>query len=258
MGVAGAQFLALVRREIDDQQPAARGEQPRRLGHRGRGLLRIMQHLVEDHRVGEPAASGSAYMSPWRSSAAARPASASLTRARRSISGERSTPRACSARGRTIRSSGRCRCRYRPAGRPAALPPGRRAPGRSRPRPRSRRCGASEARPNPWHARRNSARRRRRGRRGPRRAGRRRRSPRVLAVKLGPAVEQAKSGSTRAGSARLRNTQLPSLRRSARPASIRILTWRPRPWAAGSIARSRAPGRELSRPKAPSPPQQAE
>ena len=51
MGVAAAQFLALVRREIDDQQPAAGTEQPRRLGHRGGRILRVMEHLVEDHRV---------------------------------------------------------------------------------------------------------------------------------------------------------------------------------------------------------------
>ena len=46
-----------------------------------------------------PEASGSAYMSPWRSSAASSPASASLARARRSISGLRSMPSACSAAG---------------------------------------------------------------------------------------------------------------------------------------------------------------
>jgi hypothetical protein len=47
----------------------------------------------------DPDASGSEYMSPWRSSARARPASASLTRASRSISGERSMPSAWVAAG---------------------------------------------------------------------------------------------------------------------------------------------------------------
>ena len=51
--------------------------------------------------------------------------------------------------------------------------------------------------------------------------------PGIVAVELGPAVEQLEQAARSAARApRLRNTQLPSLRRSARPASIRILTWR--------------------------------
>ena len=54
MGVAGMRdFLALVRGEIDDQQPPARR---RAIGQLRRppppAILRIMEHLVEDHRLG--------------------------------------------------------------------------------------------------------------------------------------------------------------------------------------------------------------
>ncbi len=51
--------------------------------------------------------------------------------------------------------------------------------------------------------------------------------PGIGAVQLAPAVDQLEERLDPRGAApRLRNTQLPSLRRSARPASIRIFTWR--------------------------------
>ena len=49
--MAGAQLLAVVRGEIDHRDPAPGARHPRRLGQRGLGLLRIMQHLMEQHRV---------------------------------------------------------------------------------------------------------------------------------------------------------------------------------------------------------------
>ena len=50
--VALAQLLALVRREIDDQQGPAGRQHPRRLGDRRCGRMGIMQHLVDDDAVG--------------------------------------------------------------------------------------------------------------------------------------------------------------------------------------------------------------
>ena len=52
VGVALAQLLALVRREIDDQQGAAGREHPRRLGDRRGRRVGIMKHLVDDDAVG--------------------------------------------------------------------------------------------------------------------------------------------------------------------------------------------------------------
>ncbi len=52
MGVAGPQFLALMRGEIDDQKRAAGRKDPSRLGNRRAGLLGIMKHLVKDDAVG--------------------------------------------------------------------------------------------------------------------------------------------------------------------------------------------------------------
>ncbi len=61
MRVARAQFLALVRREVGDQQPPAGAQHPRRLGDRRTGLLREMEDVVEDReRRRAPSASGSA------------------------------------------------------------------------------------------------------------------------------------------------------------------------------------------------------
>jgi hypothetical protein len=51
--------------------------------------------------------------------------------------------------------------------------------------------------------------------------------PGILAVLLGPASEQLEQGSTRGRSTEAdEHPAAPPLRRSARPASIRILTWR--------------------------------
>ena len=53
MGMALAQELEIVRREIDDQQAAAGPEHPRRLGDRPLGIVEIVQHLVDrDHVEG--------------------------------------------------------------------------------------------------------------------------------------------------------------------------------------------------------------
>ena len=52
MGITGAQLLKFVAGEIDDQQPAARREQPRAFLDRRRRLLCEMQHLMQDDQVG--------------------------------------------------------------------------------------------------------------------------------------------------------------------------------------------------------------
>ena len=151
-----------------------------------------MEHLVEDHGVGRARRRAAAHTCrPGAARPRRDPAWASLTRASRSISGERSTP--------SDRLARRAEQLDHPSGAGADVDQpaerrGRRAPGRSPPRPRSRRRAASAARPIPRHGRRNSARRRRRGRRAPRRAGRRRRPCRRLAVELAPAVEQLEQG----------------------------------------------------------------
>ena len=46
-----AQFLAVMRREIDDRNSPAGARHPRRFGQHSRRVLREMQHLVEQHRV---------------------------------------------------------------------------------------------------------------------------------------------------------------------------------------------------------------
>ena len=51
MRVAGAQLLAVVRREIDDQQPPARPQHARRLGDRRARLLREVEHVVQDRDI---------------------------------------------------------------------------------------------------------------------------------------------------------------------------------------------------------------
>ena len=123
MGVADAQILALVRREIDDQQPPARHQQPRRLGDRRR---RLSAHngapgggsTVSAAPDGRAAAQ---YMSPWRSSAEVEPGLGELDPGEPEHFGAAvDAERMRGARRRTIRSCGRCRCRYRPAARPGA------------------------------------------------------------------------------------------------------------------------------------------
>ncbi len=52
MGVAGAQLLALMRAEIDDEQAPARGQQAGGLGDGGGGLQGVMQDLVDDDEIG--------------------------------------------------------------------------------------------------------------------------------------------------------------------------------------------------------------
>ena len=47
MGVPLAQELELMRSEVDDQQPAAGTEHPRRLGERPLGIVEVVQHLVD-------------------------------------------------------------------------------------------------------------------------------------------------------------------------------------------------------------------
>src|SRR5690348_12219266 len=51
MRVGLAQLLALMRREIDDQQGAARSEHTRRLGDGYRGRVSVMQHLMDNDAV---------------------------------------------------------------------------------------------------------------------------------------------------------------------------------------------------------------
>ena len=100
------------------------------------------------------------------------PAASSLTRARRSISDERSIADRLRRR--------RAEQFDHPAGAGADIEqpadrPVRQARARSPARPRFRRHGASGSSPTPRHGRRNNGRRLRRGRRGPRPAARRRR-----------------------------------------------------------------------------------
>ena len=52
VGISRAQFLALVRREIDHQQASVGAEHARRFGNRRSGRLGVMQHLVDDDAVG--------------------------------------------------------------------------------------------------------------------------------------------------------------------------------------------------------------
>src|SRR3546814_2775770 len=47
----GAQFLILVRREIDDEQMAAAAQHPARLGDHAIGLVREMERLMNDDAV---------------------------------------------------------------------------------------------------------------------------------------------------------------------------------------------------------------
>ena len=54
-----AQEFQLVRREIDDQQPAAGPQHARRLADRARAVVEKVQHLVDDDEV-ERVAFGSA------------------------------------------------------------------------------------------------------------------------------------------------------------------------------------------------------
>ena len=51
MGVAFAQFLVPMGREIDDRDLAAGPQDPRGLGDGERGVLREMQHLMEQDSV---------------------------------------------------------------------------------------------------------------------------------------------------------------------------------------------------------------
>ena len=122
----------------------------------------------------------------------------------------------------------------------------RRARGRSPPRPRSRRRGASAARPNRRHGWRNSG--SAAAARSARTAASRAASAAVQGSAPSSSAQRSTSwnkGSIRGRGPRLRNTQLPSLRRSARPASIRIRTWREtRGWLCPSTCAS-SPTREL-------------
>ena len=81
--------------EIDHQQRAARRQHPRRLGDRRGRLLRIMEHLVDDDAVGALVGERQARTCRPGAGSTAMPAASSLTRARRSISDERSMPIAC-------------------------------------------------------------------------------------------------------------------------------------------------------------------
>ena len=51
MGVLLAQEFEIVRREIDDQQPAARPQHARRLADGARAVVEEVQHLVDDDDV---------------------------------------------------------------------------------------------------------------------------------------------------------------------------------------------------------------
>ena len=53
MGVPLAQILAVVRREIDDQQCPAGLQGARRLGNRRRRGVGVVEHLVDDDRIGD-------------------------------------------------------------------------------------------------------------------------------------------------------------------------------------------------------------
>ena len=162
-------------------------------------------------------------MSPWRRLAPRNPLASNLTRASRSISDERSIPIALSARGAE-------QFDHPPgAGADIDQPPdrlARPARWRSPARLRFRRRGATGCCPTCRHGPRNSAPRPRRGRRAPPRAARRRprtaRAPRRCPI--------GRSRRTRASCARasasIRNTQLPSLRRTTSPLSARMRTWR--------------------------------
>jgi len=58
MGVAVAQFLAIVRGEIDNCDPAAWRGDARGFGQHGFGRVRIVQHLVEQHGIERGVAEG--------------------------------------------------------------------------------------------------------------------------------------------------------------------------------------------------------
>ena len=151
------------------------------------------------------------------------PAASSLTRASRSISDERSMPIAWPRAGANSSI-------IRPVPVPMSTQPrraaGRRARGRSPARPRFRRHAASGSSPRPRHGPRNSA--RAASARSARTASSRAASAANSASVAASAQRSisANIGSVRSGSASVRNTQLPSLRRSTTPASARILRWR--------------------------------
>jgi hypothetical protein len=212
MGVAGAAPRA---RAARNRRSAAgrRAEQARRLGDGGGGLLRVMQHLVEDHRVGDALASGSAYMSPWRSSAS----DAGLGEL---DAGEaQHLGRAVDAE-RALSAGGAAEQLEHPAGAGADVDqladrPVAQARGRRRPRPRFGDVERAKLVPIGGVAREIAF-----GGGGAvgldgGEAARRRRSTRRPAPTSCRAASN--SGCTRSPAPRLRNTQLPSLRRSASP-----------------------------------------
>ena len=109
-----AQEFQRMRREIDDDQPAARPQQARRLADRHAGFVEIVQHLVHGHEIEGIALDRRRIdvalphlrmrtRRPCRDWRAPRPASRATCRCRR---------RADRA-ARTVRAAGPCRCRDR-------------------------------------------------------------------------------------------------------------------------------------------------
>ena len=93
MRVLLAQEFQLVRREVDDQQPAARAQHARRLADRARAVVEEVQHLMDDDDVeGVVGERRDRRCRPGARCNARRPARSSRARASSSMSSERSRP----------------------------------------------------------------------------------------------------------------------------------------------------------------------
>ena len=94
MGVLLAQEFQLVRREVDDQQPAARAQHARRLADGARAVVEEVQHLMHDDDVeGIVGRAADRRCRPAARCNCFRPARSSRARASSSMSSDRSRPR---------------------------------------------------------------------------------------------------------------------------------------------------------------------
>ena len=116
MGRLLAQELKLVRREIDDEQPAAGRKQARGLGNRRRRIVEEMQHLMQHHGVGRAVGQRHVMEIAVAHLRMEEPGPLEL-HARISQHGviEVEAERADRRGRRTVRGCGRCRCRDRRA-----------------------------------------------------------------------------------------------------------------------------------------------
>ena len=219
--VARSSSRSCAAKSTTSKRPAGR-KHARRLGDRGRRRMGIMQHLVDDHAVGRligerkrvHVALAQARLDPRRLELDA----GQTKHLRRAVDARSPGSRA----GRTARSSARCRCRCPPAGRAAACPG-------TVDRPLDLAFGDMErADLVPHLGMAGEIAVGRLGALGADRFGARGVGceQRLRSRASAQSSISANIGSTRSASASVRNTQLPSLRRSSTPASARIFRWR--------------------------------